>query len=144
MIRIGSNRLLGFILLAFGGVIAMFASGIEEGFGSGALSSGFFPQFLCGVLIVIGLALLVQKETDQTARLMPGWRAGGFAAALLIFTLTFPLGDFRIWTFVFMLATMPMLGERRIPRVILVAAVVALGVHALFRYGFNTILPFWF
>ena len=144
MISIGPNRLLGFILLAFGGVIAVFASGIEEGFGAGALSSGFFPQFLCGVLMVIGVALLVRGEADQSARLTPGWRASGFAAALLVFTLTFSIGDFRLWTFVFMLVTMPLLGERRISRLIPVAVVVAFGVHALFRYGFNTILPFWF
>lgn len=144
MAGIGPNRFLGLVLIAIGGFIAFFAMNIEEGFGSGALSSRFFPLFLCGILGLTGTLLLVRRHDPWEGQLAVGTKVVGFTALFLIYALTFPIGDFRLWTFVFMGLAMPWLGERRLLRVVIVAAIVAFGVHALFRHGFNTVLPFWF
>ena len=138
------DRLLGLILLAIGAGIAASAVTIDDGFGAGAVSPRAFPLLLCGVLAAIGLLFLVRGGPHR----MPAGSAGravlGFAALLLIYCLTFAWGDFRIWTAVFMGVSLPWLGETRPLRVAVIALATALGIHALFRYGFDTVLPVWF
>ena len=138
------DRLLGLILLAIGIGIATSAVTIDDGFGAGAVSPRAFPLLVCGLLAFIGVLFLIRGGPHQVPAGAAGRTVLGFAALLLIYCLTFTWGDFRIWTAVFMGVSLPWLGETRPLRVAVIALATALGVNALFRHGFDTVLPVWF
>jgi putative tricarboxylic transport membrane protein len=140
----GSDRVLGLILLA----VALTAGGlsvtIPAGLGTATLSPAFFPQVLAGLLGVAGVWLIVAGRSRVTWGEVLDRRVLLVGAALLAYYLSFAYVDFRVGTFLFMAAAMAALGARRPAELLAVPLATALGVFAVFRYGFGTLLPTWF
>lgn len=140
----GPDRVLGLLLLAVGLGVGWLSLDISTGFGQRTLSPRTLPLALCGLLAIAGAYFLIAgKRPGRVADIVSG-RLLGFVALILVYFVTFPYGDFRIWTFVFLALAMAWLGFRRPIALIAIAAVGSLGLYTVFRHGFGTFLPVWF
>lgn len=70
-------------------------------------------------------------------------RALSFGALFLVYTLTFRYIDFRVGTWLFVLASLWILGSRRPLELVLVPVAVSGLVYLQFRHGFTVMLPTW-
>jgi putative tricarboxylic transport membrane protein len=146
MSRLPADRLAG-LLSIFGGL----ALGVGSWFidinpNQLTLSARFFPGLLAGLLVVLGVLLALAPGPRPLGEVWAGIadrRAVLFAAALLIYFLTFRHVDFRLGTWLFMLVAMWLLGARRVWELLVIPTATALLVYVTFRYGFIVLLPTW-
>jgi putative tricarboxylic transport membrane protein len=141
-----ADRLAGIATLAAGAGLAIASLAIKTSPAQADLSARFMPLLLSIALIVLGSALAVQGGTralSQAMRQMLASRALVLSGLLLVYFLTFRYVDFRLSTWLFMLAAIVALGGRRPVELIVVPVVVSLSVYVVFRHGFSVLLPVW-
>jgi putative tricarboxylic transport membrane protein len=141
-----ADRATGIATAAAGAGLALASLRIETIAGQPGLSARFFPLLLSLALIGFGTVLAMRPgergAADALGRLLAP-RTVLLAGLLLAYFLGFPHVDFRLWTWLFMLLAMLLLGSRRPVELIAVPVAVSLAVYALFRYGFTVLLPVW-
>lgn len=141
-----ADGVLGLAALAAGLLLAVLSADIPVNLGVQTLSARFFPRLLALALAIAGLALIAApgpQGAAEAARALLQRRRLLFGVALAAYFFTFRYVDFRVGTFVFMLASMWLFGARRWLELVIVPLVVSAGAFALFRYGFIVLLPTW-
>lgn len=141
-----ADRIAGFATAVAGVALGLASFGIETTPAQSDLSARFFPLLLSIALVVLGGALAMQagaRELSQVLRQMLASRALILSGLLLAYFLSFRYVDFRLSTWLFMLATMFALGARRPVELIVVPIGVSLSVYLLFHNGFSVLLPVW-
>lgn len=139
-----SNRLLGCITMAAGGVVLLLCRSIETIPDTRTLSAGFFPELLAVILLLLGAGLLLRGGGSQlsgvAARIFQP-RNYCLVAFTLLYTCAFGYGDYRINTPLYVLASMWALGVRKPLYLVLVPVLTTAVMYGLFRYGFSILLP---
>ena len=110
------------------------------------LSARFFPYVLAAVLVAGGLALAIKPADTSLREVVDGLlarRGLAFAAAFLVYALTFRFVDFRLGTWAFVLIAMWVLGSRKWFELVVVPIVVSAITYLVFRHGFTVLLPVW-
>jgi putative tricarboxylic transport membrane protein len=146
MSRLPADRLAGLLSISVGLALGVGSWFIDFNPNQLTLSARFFPGLLAGALVVLGVLLALApgpRPLGEVWAEIADLRAVLFAAALLIYFLTFRHVDFRFGTWLFMLAAMWLLGARRVWELLVVPAATALLVYVTFRYGLTVLLPTW-
>jgi len=141
-----ADRAAGLFVALAGLALAALSASIDVLAGQPTLSARFFPALLSGVMIAGGLALALRPGETRLAAVLDALTARrglAFAALFLVYALTFRHLDFRLGTWLFLLAAMWLLGARSRLELALVPAATALGTWVLFRHGFTVLLPTW-
>jgi putative tricarboxylic transport membrane protein len=141
-----ADRLAGLVIAGAGLALAAVTAQVDILAHQPTLSARFFPYVLAVVLCVAGVGLALRPRdvplgdvvTNVLAR-----RGVGFAGVFLIYALTFRVVDFRLGTWLFMLATMWILGARNRIELLVLPIAVTGAVYLLFRHGFTVLLPTW-
>jgi putative tricarboxylic transport membrane protein len=110
------------------------------------LSARFVPYLLATVLVAGGVILAVRpadRPLSDVVGALFAWRGLAFAAVFLAYTLTFRFIDFRLGTWLFVLAAMWIVGARKWVELTVVPPAVSLTIYVLFRHGFSVLLPTW-
>lgn len=148
-----SELLVAVLLFALGAVALMDAATLETNAASvGPLSSAVFPTVVGGLLLVVGVALVVDVlrggrgemeggediDLDQPTAWIPFFAVGGFflANAVLIESVGWPITGTLLF-----FGSAVALGSKRIVMTLAVAAVIALGSYLLFVYALGAYLP---
>ena len=141
-----ADRAIGLAVAAGGLGLGWAAAGVETLAQPTTLSARFFPMVLAAVLLLSGLGIAARPgERGLVEALAPifSLRVLTFGGALLLYALTFRYVDFRLGTALFMGVALWSLGSRKPLELIGLPIVVALGVWAVFRFGFTVLLPVW-
>lgn len=140
-----ADRFVGVLVCVFAVAVAIATAGINV-LAANTLSARFFPYLLAACLMLGGLFLTLRPGmtalVDVTAQLL-NRRALSFGALFLAYALTFRYVDFRFGTWLFVLASMWVLGSRRPLELVSLPIVVSGLVYLQFRYGFTVMLPTW-
>jgi putative tricarboxylic transport membrane protein len=110
---------------------------------------GFFPLWLCGLLVLLALTIIAQASLQPSAPvpadLLPpreSWpRIAGTVLALFAVALGIATLGFRATMFAFYVVTLPMLGRRNPVETLALAALGSFGVFELFGRILKTPLP---
>lgn len=141
-----ADRLLGAVAILAGVGLGLATWLIQFNPNQLTLSARFFPGLLAVLLVGLGALLVLRPGPDrlgEVAGILLDRRVLLFAAAVLLYFLTFRHLDFRVGTWLFMLGSMVLLGARRPLELALVPLLTALLVWLTFRYGFTVLLPTW-
>lgn len=143
--QVTGDRLAGAGLLVLGALLLWLALAVDRGLGLAGLTPRSLPIGLAVTVGAVGLVLLLRGGGAAPGALAAAFapRVLGFAALLALYYLVFPLVDFRLGAWLFMLAAMLWLGARRPLQLVLVPLGVSLGVYLAFRHGFGVFLPVW-
>ena len=139
-----SNRLLGIITLCAAGFVLLLCRSIEEIPDTHTLSATFFPQLLAVVLLIFGAALTFQgrgSTLTATVKRVTQPKNMCLVVLTLLYTCFFSIGDYRINTFVYLVAAIWALGYRKRTGLILVPIITTALMYAIFRHGFTVLLP---
>lgn len=141
-----ADRLAGIAVAAAGIVLAAATSQVDVLAGQPTLSARFFPYLLAAILFGGGVLLVWRPGARPLAKVLEqllAHRGIVFAALFLAYALTFRYVDFRLGTWLFVLAAMWVLGSRRWLELALLPPAITLVTYFLFRHGFTVILPVW-
>nr|WP_323782858.1 tripartite tricarboxylate transporter TctB family protein [Amylibacter sp.] len=142
-----ADRLAGPLVILSGASLFLATTQIDVLSGTGSLSARAFPFVLSGLLVLCGLILTIQPQDTPLSGVVHALknpRTTLFASLFLLYALTFRYVDFRFGTWVFMLASMWVLGSRNWVELLVLPLSVSAIVFVLFRYGFTVLLPVWF
>lgn len=105
----------------------------------------FFPQLASVGIIVCAAGILVQalRAPPRPLPFLFNRTSLIVAALFCLYFMTFEEVDFRLGAWALTLACMAVLGARRPAELALVPLGTAFGVYALFRHGFEVVLPVW-
>lgn len=150
--RLPGELVFAVVLVCFSGFMLWQAYGIS-GFES-ITSAGFFPMLTTGVMVVTGLLIV-----RSTARSEPVAREGGeslaqqfrrrlapnvlvgFTVAIVLYMLALQPVGFLVASYVFLVASMRLLGSRRWLLNLVIAAVALAAVYVIFQTVFSVVLP---
>lgn len=140
-----ADRIAGIVVCLFGAAVAVAASHIDV-LPANTLSARFFPYLVAACLLLGGVMLALRPGSAPLSEVMIQLldrRALSFGALFLVYTLTFRYIDFRVGTWLFVLASLWILGSRRPLELVLVPVAVSGLVYLQFRHGFTVMLPTW-
>jgi len=140
-----ADRVAGVVICLFGAVVAMATSRIDILPGN-TLSARFFPYLISACLILGGVMVALRPGPVSLSEVMDqllNRRALSFGALFLVYALTFRYVDFRVGTWLFVLASLWILGSRKPLELVLLPVAVSGLVYLQFRHGFTVMLPTW-
>ncbi|MGQ7792464.1 tripartite tricarboxylate transporter TctB family protein [Faunimonas sp. B44] len=135
----------GLALVLVGGVATYLSLQVDAGPSALTLPPNFFP-LLCTIgTVVIGVALMVQaaRAEPQPQPSLLDRRVAAVLGLMLVYFVTFEHVDFRVGSFVFVLATMLVMGCRSLAQLALVPLGVVAAVYFTFTSLFSILLPTW-
>ena len=113
-----------------------------------SLGPEVFPNVLAGALCALSIAMFIQGLFKEKSALIsfnlfsiPSYQMFSIIALLLVYMLFIEEIGFIIWGFVFMGLVQFILGERRLPMLILLSGVVVGCVYAIFVMLLRVPLP---
>ncbi len=140
-----TDRLLGGIAVGIGLMAGMGCLAIDAPPATTQLSPRFFPLLLSSLLAVFGLALMLRnagRPLSAVKAVVCHAKSFLLVLALLVYTATFGLIDYRLATFLFLAANLALLRATRRELLIFPLAATCC-IYLLFRYGFSVLLPIW-
>ncbi|MYZ47113.1 tripartite tricarboxylate transporter TctB family protein [Propylenella binzhouense] len=135
----------GLVLIVVGGIATYLSYQIAPGPDVLTLPPNFFP-LLCTIgVVLIGIAMMVQAAWAAPVPFpaLVDARAVAVFALMLVYFLTFESVDFRLGSWVFMLATMLAMGCRSIPQLVILPLAFVAAVYVVFSSIFSILLPTW-
>jgi len=121
---------------------------------SSLTSAGAFPMVATGVMVLTGIANVVHALREQPTAAKPGESLVGkfvrevtpgvliaFTAAIVVYMLLLDRLGFLISSYLFLVASMGLLGSRRIVLNLAVSAVCLAVIYAIFQTIFSVVLP---
>lgn len=152
-----ADRIAGLVLLAIAVAAGILTLGVDPGFGLAGPSPRSLPWALSAILAACGLWLLarpasppVQSQVEPEPNLPtspPPSSSRIRVLAMIVMTLAlvfaFPLVDFRLLAWAFMLGAMLVIGARNWRLLVALPPCLALFLDTLFRQGFGVVLPSW-
>ena len=152
---LAADTLLGLLSVAGGLLVTLAGLRIAGPSGEPGLPPGAFP-ILLGLLLVILGACLAWRGQRGAGSSAPGGRTArqvresvasprslALCGLVLGYFLTFRMLDFRLGSWLFVLAAMWTLGARKTGELLLLPVAVSGSLYLLFRYGFTVLLPTW-
>lgn len=137
--------LAGAVTLAVGVAIGVASIFIDINPNQTTLTARFIPLLIACILTFCGGGIII-NGLRSAAQPMPFLFSGKLlivAAFLLTFFLTFAFVDFRFSSWLLMLSTMYVLGNRNWRQLLWVPVAVSSVIYLIFRYLFEVILPVW-
>ena len=142
-----ADRFMGGVLLLFAMATLWFASELRILPSSSTIATTRSLPLAVGVIIALGALFLILRPSPRllAETLAPVLRpqAVAFVALLFVYALTFRYVDFRFGVWLFMLASMALLGERRPWMLAIMPIACAAVIFLIFRYGFIVLVPTW-
>lgn len=108
------------------------------------LSGAFYPEILFTIIILCGLGLIYQGVKREKKEPLPTFKVLDLAkiiVALLVYVYVMEYIGFIISTFLFLMVSMFVYGERRVKIMIPVSIISAIGIYFLFTKAFMISLP---
>jgi putative tricarboxylic transport membrane protein len=140
------------ILLLFSGFMLWTAYGISR-FES-LTSAGSFPMLATAIMLISGVVSLVHTLRESASprleseslvhafvRLLTPAVLVGFTLAIVIYMLVLEWAGFVLASYVFLVASMWLLGSRRIGLNLLVSALSLAAIYVVFQTVFSVVLP---
>jgi putative tricarboxylic transport membrane protein len=141
-----ADRISGGVIMIIGLGLMIAVAQIDILDNQPTLSARFFPYVLSVILSIGGLLLAFNPGDTRfggvLAKLLD-FRGVAFAAAFLVYALTFRFVDFRFGTWAFLLVTMWIMGSRKLLELLILPISISAIIFLLFRYGFTVLLPTW-
>ena len=131
-------------LLIIGALAGYFNAAQMENLAVAGLSAAFYPSILFTILLLCGIALIVQgiKRQEKIAFPAFNWaRLLLMIAALSVYVILMIYVGFIVSTAFFMLCAMYIFGEKRKKFLFTVPLVTSLFVYYLFSIAFMIVLP---
>lgn len=140
------HKPLGAGLLALGGAGILSAVQISVRTFNNDPGPKLFPILACSILVICGIGLLFQRNSNQPAEISPAaWRRGALIAALLVgYALGLWLVGFYVATIVGTFAMYFVIAgteQRSIARGAIYALIVTGSVHLVFQVALGAFLP---
>ena len=108
------------------------------------LSGAFYPEVLFTIIILCGLGLIYQGVKREKKEPFPSFKILDLTEiiiTLLIYVYVMEYIGFIISTFLFLMVSMFIYGERRVKIMIPVSVVASIGIYFLFTKAFMISLP---
>lgn len=135
----------GAALIVVGAATLALSLDISRGPDTLNLPPNFVPLLCSGGIILAGLIVLARSLFSE-ARELPvvlNGRIAAVALALGLYYWFFEQIDFRLGSWVFVLATMFIMGCRSWKQLLITPIAVSGGIFLIFRYLFEILLPTW-
>ncbi len=141
-----ADRVAGLATVGAGVVLWLASTQIRVLGDDSIISARSFPYLLAIIFVICGAGLVLRPGESGLREVLAkvaSQPAVLFAVIFCAYALTFRYVDFRVGTWLFVLATMWVLGSRRPLELILTPIIASGGTYLLFRYGFSVVLPTW-
>ena len=118
----------------------------------GTLGSGQWPRFVALIMGALAITLLLQTlfskpKSDETKEEPIKFKSGGIRRVFILFfvlaayALLMPILGFIIDSFLFIIAVMIVMGERRLFNLLGISFGLTIGIYFIFQYLLKLMLP---
>jgi uncharacterized membrane protein YeiH len=137
--------LAGAVTLALGAALGLASFFIDINPNQTTLTARFVPLLIASILTLCGGGIIINglRSASQPMPFLFSRKLLIVASFLLAFFLTFAFVDFRVSSWLLMLSTMYVLGNRNWRQLLWVPVAVSSVIYLIFRYLFEVILPVW-
>lgn len=161
---VAANTILGLLSIAGGAMVVVLSAFIASPGDEPGMPPAAFPILLGILLVILGTCLAChgwrwqkaltadgrqqpsarkEKTMDQIRSVVASRHSLALSGLVLVYFLTFRLIDFRLGSWLFVLAAMAALGAKKKLELALVPVLISGSLYLIFRYGFTVLLPVW-